>query len=325
MAKKSLTTDDLIVNIKRKAFIPLDDDSYTKEDLLEMMDNEMDIFLVPHLLAQYEEYLVYSEIVELETGVSAYELPYRAVGNKLRDVFYVENPDAPEPQQIIREMHRIDSSEIYDYRSGNAYDIWNTGGLTYYVKNNKIVLLNEYPTANGALRMDYYMQPSSLVLTNTTGKISAIDRINGIITLSNFPTEFTNLPTDNCDFVKFRSPHTIVACDVDITSVSSTAKTLTLPVASIPDDLIVGDYVCFPQETPYPNVPSEMHSILAQLVAISILEGLDDERAKQSAERQLSRMKTAIATIINDRVDGSNKKIVNRHAPLGQGSIRRRR
>ena len=31
MAKKSLLTDDLIRNIKRKSFIPEDDDSYTNE------------------------------------------------------------------------------------------------------------------------------------------------------------------------------------------------------------------------------------------------------------------------------------------------------
>lgn len=318
MAKKSLTTDDLIVNIKRKAFIPLDDDTYTNEDLIEMMDNEMDIFLVPHLLSRFEEYLVNTEYQELQTNTVGYEIPYRAIGNKLRDIFYVENPDALEFQQKLREMHRVDSSEIYNYQSGNVTATWTESGYNYYVKNNMIMLLDEFPSTNGSLKMDFFLQPNSLTLVKNVAKITNIDTDTGIVTVSNFPTEFTNLPTTGCDFVKAKSPHIILGYDKAVTSVSSTAKTITYSPTDLPDCLAEGDYICFPQETPFPNVPSEMHSILAQLVAISILEGLDDEQAKQSAERQLQKMKTAISTIISDRVDGSNKKVVNRHSTLRQ-------
>lgn len=322
MAKKSLTTDDLIVNIKRKAFIPLDDDSYTTEDLQEMMDNEMDIFVVPHLISQYEEYLVTSHTVDIISGTIGYEIPYRAVGNKLRDIYYVENPDAPFHLQTIQEMHRIDSTEIYNYQQGNPYTPWTENGYNYYIKNNKIMLLDQYPSG-GALRMDFYMQPNTLVLESKVAKITSIDTNTGLISVSNFPMEFTSLPNTGCDFVKNRSPHIILDYDKPVTSVSSTAKTITFDPDNLPDDLSVGDYICFPQETPYPNVPSEMHSILAQLVSISILEGLDDEQAKQSAERQLEKMKNAISTIVSDRVDGSNKKVVNRHSTLRQGRFGR--
>jgi len=319
MAKKSLTTDDLIRVVKRKSFIPTDDDAYTNEDLIEMLDNETDVFLVPHLLSRYEEYLVYTIDVPIVSGTLAYEIPYRAVGNKLRDIFYVENADLALPSQLIREMYRVDASEVYAYQGGNTESSWGEVGFNYFVRNNKVNLLSDLTNTDGVLRMEFYMQPSNLVLEKDAGKITAIDRNTGILTLSNFPTAFSTLPNTGCDFVKFRSPNCIVGWDKTVTSVSSSAKTITLPVASIPDDLIVGDYICFPQQTPIPNVPSEMHSVLAQLVSISILEGLDDEQAKQSAERQLAKMEKSLSTIIDDRVDGSNKKIVNRHSTLGQG------
>lgn len=324
MAKKSLTTDDLIRTIKRKAFIPTDDDAYTSEDLIEMLDNESDVFLVPHLLSKQEEYLVYSIDVPLESLVYEYEIPYRAIGSKLRDIFYVENNDLSANSQIVREMHRVDLSEIYAYKGGASDSSWGEAGYNYYVRNNKITILSDFPNINGVLRMEFYMQPSNLVLAKDAGKITAIDRTAGVISLSNFPTGFSALPSNGCDFVKFRSPNCIIGWDKTVTSVSSSAKTITLPVASIPLDLIVGDYICLPQQTPIPNVPSEMHSVLAQLVAIAILEGLDDEQAKQSAERQLSKMEKSMSTIINDRVDGSNKKIVNRHSTLSQGYRGRR-
>lgn len=319
MAKKSLTADDLIRNIKRKSFISEDDDAYTQEDLLEMMDNEMDIFLVPHLLSKYEEYLVYSVNVTLTQGVYEYEIPYRAVGSKLRDLYYVENPSLPTNQQTLREMHRIDASEVYAYQGGDSFSGFDGYGHNYFIRNNKIVILGEYPTSTAALRMEFYMQPSLLVLEKDAGKITSIDRTTGVISLSNFPTNFSTLPSVGCDFVKFRSPNSIAGWDKGVTSVSSSAKTVTIPVANIPTELIVGDYICLPQETPIPNVPSEMHSVLAQLVTISILEGLDDEQAKQSAERQLNKIQTSLSTILSDRVDGSTKKIVNRHSTLSQG------
>lgn len=319
MAKKSLTADDLIRTIKRKAFIPEDDDTYTDTDLLEMMDNESDVFLVPELLSRNEEYLVYTHTIDIDADTYEYEIPYRAVGNKLRDIFFISNPDEAINKQSMRELHYVDPSEIYAYQGSFTYTSSYTVGLNYTVKNNKIIILNDLPSSNGALRMDFYMQPSELVLEQDAGKISAIDRTNGILTLSNFPTEFSNLPSDGADFVKFRSPNSILDFDVAITSVSSSAKTITLAAADIPTDLIVGDYICFPQETPIPNVPSELHSVLAQQVVISILEGLDDEQAKQSAERQLAKMTKSLDTIFSDRVEGSSKKIVNRHSALMQG------
>ena len=320
MAKKSLKSNDLIRTIKRKAFIPIDDDSYTDVDLLEMMDNEMDVFLVPELMSKFQEHLVKTEEVSLVEGTYEYEIPYRAVGSKLRDVFYVENPEEAINRQSLREMHQVDASEVYAYSGAYSYSSAHNTGLNYYIKDNKIVILNELPSDNGSLRMEFYMQPSIMVLEKDAGKITNIDRVNGIISMSNFPTAFANLPADGCDFVKHRSPNSIVGWDKGVTSVSSSAKTVTVPVANIPDNLIVGDYVCFPQETPIPNVPSEMHSMLAQLVVVSILEGLDDEQAKQSAERQLAKMEKSLDTILTDRVEGSNRKIVNRHSTLGQAS-----
>lgn len=325
MSKKALTANKLIETIKRKSFVPTDDVVYTEEDYLEMMNHEMDVRVIPHLLSRYEEYMVETEMVTLESGVTSYEIPYRAAGNKLRDLFYVKNPDAPTPQQNIQEMHRIDPSEIYAYSNSYSFGNGFESGYLYYVKNNKINLLNEFPSGTGALKMDFYIQPNMLVLEKDAGKITSIDRVTGIVTLANFPTDFASLPSNKCDFVKSRSPNIILDWDVAVTSVNSSAKTVTFAVADIPDSLMAGDYICNTQESPFPNVPSELHSVLAQYVTISIMEALGDEQNKQSAERQLKAMLEALSTILDDRVDGSNKKIVNRHSPLSQSGFSRNR
>lgn len=319
MSKKALTTDKLLRTIRRKAFIPSDDDSYTDEDLIEMMNNEMDVFLATEIISKYEEYLVTKEDVALVQNTYTYDIPSRAAGNKLRDIFYVQDPTVEFANQVIYEMHRIDLPDHYAYQGSRGFTSWDEQGFSYMLEDNNVKLLNDFPVSSGSLRMYYYMQPSMMVKESEVGKITAIDRDTGIITMSNFPTDFSGLVTEGCDFVKYKSPHNILGYDITVSAVSSSMKTVTISDPdTIPSDLAVGDYLTATQETPVPNVPTELHSVLAQLVAISVAEGLNDEQAKQSLERQLSKMEKSLSTILNDRVDGSNKKIVNRHSTLSQ-------
>ena len=72
-----------------------------------------------------------------------------------------------------------------------------------------------------------------------------------------------------------------------------------------------------PTETsPYPNVPTEMHPLLAQRAAIYILEALGDAENLTAARGKLLQMQTSIQKILVDRVEGAPKKIKSRHGFL---------
>ena len=152
----TLTSDALVKSVKRRASIPSDQSTFTTEDILEILNEEMDMFGVEHLLSVHEEYLVYSIDIDLVSDQREYTIPYRAIGNKLRDVAYVS------PDGSLYELSRISLEELSDFRS----TFIDTGTDLFYVKNDKIVLVSEQQTSSAKLRMFYYLKPNSLTVTN---------------------------------------------------------------------------------------------------------------------------------------------------------------
>lgn len=304
-----LTADKLLRTIKRRAFIPADDDTFTDDDLLEMLDEEINMFGVPHLLKTYDEYLVKHIDIVLEVGVDSYEIPYRAVGNKLRDLAILDN------NENLYEMSRVRLDELSNYRRGYS----NLSGYNFYVEDNMVKFVNEIPISQGSLRFYFYMRPNNIVKLAKVGKIASIDTTTGTVILESFPSSFANLVANGSDFVKERSPNIILDFDKNPISVDSNTNTIVYDPADLPDNLRVGDYVCNTQESPVPQLPAELHPILAQRVSIACLEAMGDMEGRQLAMDKLEKMEKSVNTIINNRVDGANEKINNRHSPLSQG------
>lgn len=300
----TLTSDALVKSVKRRASIPSDQSTFTTEDILEILNEEMDMFGVEHLLSVHEEYLVYSIDIDLVSDQREYTIPYRAIGNKLRDVAYVS------PDGSLYELSRISLEELSDFRS----TFIDTGTDLFYVKNDKIVLVSEQQTSSAKLRMFYYLKPNSLTVTKNVATISNIDLVSGIITISNFPSDFSNVP--DMDFVQHKSPNKIYSYDITPLSVNSTTKTVTFDSTDIPSDIEVGDYITPRTLTPVPQLPTELHPILAQRAAVAILESLGDTEGFQVASNRLQKMEQSVLSIIDNRVEGAPQKIVSRYNPL---------
>ena len=319
---KVLTSSDLIRSIKRRAMIPSDQNTFTDADFLEMLNEEIQYFGIPHLMRTYEEYLLTSQDFALD-GKREFEIPYRAIGNKLRELSYVadpaENPNDPDFEEDVSELSRISVEDLPDYNS--YYSSRYTGA--FYLKNNKVVLLGEAPDSESVLRMHFYLRPNSLVDENRVGEITAIDTSTGVVTLSSFPSIFSNLT--EMDFVKHQSPNIILGYDIQPTSVNSVTKTVTFTASDLPDNLQVGDYLTLKQETIVPQLPVELHAILAQRVAVAALEALGDQEGLAAAQARLTQMEKSSNTIIDNRVEGAPEKINNRHGPLRQATLSSRR
>ena len=84
------TSDDLVNAVQRKIAIPLNQRTFSKEDILAFGNEELVISQVPDILMYHEEYFVFSEDVTLTPNVQRYPIPERAMGMKLRDIFYVD-------------------------------------------------------------------------------------------------------------------------------------------------------------------------------------------------------------------------------------------
>ncbi len=310
------TTDSLIESIKNRAFIPENQNTFSESSFLTFINEEMDIGIVPHVSSYREDYFLHTVTVDTVIGQDRYSIPHRAIGNKLREISYEDENGS------VYEMRRIGVGDVPYYQYGNTGSNYNRL-RAYYLEGDEIVMLplGGGSLGNAKLRISYYMRPNSLVSEDSVGKVTAINTTTGEITLASIPTSF--LVSNLYDIVKTRSPFNAVS--IDLTPTAITGTTLTFNPSDLPRDFKVGDYVCLAEETIIPAIPPELHSILAQRVACRCLEALGDAQGLAAANAKLAEMEQKTISLLDNRVEDSPFKIVNRHGFLrmGRKSLRR--
>lgn len=321
MAIAYLTSSTLIESVQRRAAIPISNNTFTDSDILAFANEEIKMGLVPSILSYNEEYFVHvHDDVSLEASVDSYEIPYRALGGKLRDVFFKDS------NGNLSEMTRIPPEHKTYFQEGAL----NTGFTAYYVQGNDIVLVPSVGTSpTGSLVFVYYMRPNELVDEDRVAEITAINTsgANTIYTVDSVPysSGTTYLATtDDLDFIQAKPGHRTRGFDINCTAIDTSAKTITFLTANVPDNVEVGDFICFSGETPIPQIPTDLHSVLAERVAARCLEALGDLEGLQAANQKIAELEVKTGQLIDSRVDGSPQKIVNRTGLLRSSRIRRR-
>lgn len=259
-------------------------------------------------MSLHEDYLLYDTDVDLEANKSSYAIPSRAVGNKLRDVQYVDENDN------VYEMTRIKVGDLPDYQGAYTQN----HAYAFSIQNNRVKLTPPIQTdVSGALRMYFYLRPAELVEENRIGIITAINRTTGEVTISSTPSHFNT--TIEYDFYKAGSPHRPVAIDLSATAVNSVTNSVTFTTTDIPDELEVGDHLAQAAESSIPQVPSDLHVVLAQYVAERILESQGDTEGLRNAKVKSREMEINAGHIIDNRVEDAPTKLVNRNGALRYG------
>ena len=86
--KPYLTSDDLVEAVKRNMAFPIAQVTFDVEDILAFANEELFLEQVPSVMQYHEEFFTFSEDVPLESQVSRYDIPYRAIGLKIRNLFW---------------------------------------------------------------------------------------------------------------------------------------------------------------------------------------------------------------------------------------------
>lgn len=299
--KSALTTSKLLASIKRRTLAPTSSITFSDEDLIEFLNEEMNIGLVPSIIQMKDEYLVYKAIVEIEPGNSTYPIPSRAIGNKLREISY--SPDGNNEYNMTQ--IELDNKVSNNYLSQGGFY-----ASQFYVQGSEIHLHPSDFNYSGKLFFYYYMRPNYLVKDANVAVIDHIDYATGTITVKSIPKEYnTELLFD---FVSSDSPNNIMAVDIPIVSLNTTTKTIVVNPLLLPKNLGQGDYMPICGESCIPNVPTELHPILAQRVALRVLEALGDTQGVANAKLKLDEMESKTGVLIDSRVEGSAVKIKNR-------------
>lgn len=316
--KAGLTTSSLLKSIKRRTMAPDNQNTFTDQDYIDLLNEEMMIGLIPSILQAKEEYLIFKQLVPLVSNKSKYPIPERALANKAREICYRDSTNPITGNEF--EMTRIAIDDRYSGLGSGATDSSNVRRF-YMLGGDVVIHPGVGASAVGALAFYYYLRPNSLVKDSQVATITGIDRTLGTITLGTVPVGYVD--ATSYDFTKAKSPHNIIDIDITITAINVSTRTITLNPASIHVELEVGDYMPLAGQTMVPNVPTELHMVLAQRVAQRVMEALGDTEGLTNASAKVLEMETKMSTMMTSRVEGAPRKVVNRSTMTGVGRNRR--
>jgi len=318
----AMTTNDIIKSAKSRSLIPSNQSTFQTQDFINFMNEEMLNAVVPRVLQVHEDFYMIQEDIALIPGKSNYRIPYRSIGNRLRDVAFKDI------NGNVFEMTRVSVGDISFYQGSFTVNQFRT----FYVKSDEIVIVPSVGQfISGSLEFTYYIRPNKMVTEDRAAKIVSINYALGEVTVDRVPSNFsTNI---KMDFIQSKSPYKIISFDVTPTSVNSVTNVITFDPVSVtfdpralqnPEqfpqytDLSPGDYVMQAEETIIPQIPAELHSILAHRVALRCLEAMGDAQGLQLANSKLAEMEQNLYELIDNRVEEAPQKVTNRHSTLRQ-------
>jgi hypothetical protein len=110
-----LTSDDLVNSVTENIMFPIAQNTFTTDNILSFANKELIVTQVPSILQFHEEFFVHKLEVPLISRQSIYHIPKRAIGLRLRDVFYRDQ------SHNLTEMTRITGNDdFYEYGSGSG-------------------------------------------------------------------------------------------------------------------------------------------------------------------------------------------------------------
>lgn len=393
MSKKPwFTSTDLIEKIKIGISVPIVQNTFDDDDLLNFATAELLLGQVPSVIEYHQEYFVFNEIIPLVANQNNYSIPKRAIGMKLRDLFYIDE------QNNLNEMTNVGlgNADFYGSNTGNQIP------RNYYLEGDDIILLPKVGEVTGSLLAKYYLRPNSLVTNDragiclnfvkevTVGTLVAGDTITigstsfiadtdfaiGVtstasatnlssaintanledITASsttntvniNYAIQSTTIVSDNSnivvasrsgvavdtmpdnfvdsmliDFLQTEGGHKTYAFDIKVPRNGISGNVAFFNAGDIPTKFIVGDYICEQYECIIPQIPSDLHNLLAERTCARILESLGDYEGATKQDAKVANLEAKQGTLISNRVEGSVRKVFNRHSLLRSGKSRR--
>lgn len=309
---------ELIESIKVRCLVPISQITFSEEDILRFANEEIQMKIVPNVIRVKEEFYVTKKIFPIENSNKSFEIPYRAIGSKIRYVGYeYANNHYP--------LTRIQPEDLPYFEYGASADTTNA----FYLEGNFVKLGAQFSQGVGNVEMSYYLTPNTLVDPQRVGVISSIDRVGdgtiGSVTISNLSFPQNINPATLVDFLQVRPNFRTYSFDIPVTNVNPTTSQIFLALKDIPDSVLVGDHIASAGECIIPQIPRELHSMLAQTTACRILEAMGDNENLAQAYKKLGEMESNLFALIDQRTEGNPQKINNLNGIMTRSKIGYRR
>lgn len=423
------TSADLIAAVKRKISFPTSQATFTELDILAFCNEEMMVSQVPSVLQYHQEYFVYTVNVPLLSNKNKYPIPDRAIGMKLRNLFWLDQNGNP------FEMSRIQEEDKAFYNRNIGA---NEAIAKYYLQGNDVILTpGTINNPTGQLNFEIFLRPNQLVMNNRAANITAFTKnitmdnstlnIGDILTIATFNAQgaatyytftaasvvanpgdfligtssvdtatnlslailasgaftnssngtpstqivtltysdlnvqFTSVTAMNqpapgmvvqagqgvqfdaipstwqnpvtlineplfqnnilIDFLQTKPGHRIRSYDILIPQNGITGLIINFSPNDVPEDLIIGDYICLANESIIPYLPPDLHNGLAERAAARILAALGDQIGLSMSQAKINDINTTQGNLLDNRVDGSPLKVTGRKTLLRYGKL----
>ena len=279
-----MTTEEFIRNVRRQASIPISQVTFQTTDFIEMMNAEMQTFLLPWIDRIREEFFLQNDDQVYSVG-GKYRIHYRASGCTLRDVKLVIDGAEFSPNQVA-----FDNSE--DRYAG------------YYIRGQHVHIIEPISAPN-LVRLVYMVRPNRNVVAGAATTIAS--KTATTITLASTPSVFSSPIA--FDVIRNKEPYDFPDKGFD------RAGTLAAGVITVTDgngttDFSTGDIVALAGQSPVVMLPEPAALLLAQQVALRCLEALGDADGVQLALQSRGTMAKEVAHLLSNRVKGDPKQIV---------------
>lgn len=401
-----MTSDSLIQSVSRKIAVPISQNSFSNEDILAFASEEMFISQVPSVLEFHSEYFVWTIDVPLVLNKTRYSVPDRAIGMKLRDLFYKDESGTLFEMSCIAEEDKA-AFQLRTQGSFQAYP-------RYYLEGNDVVLAQQDVTNPiGSLSFSFFLRPNVLVPNNraaiiesfsktvtilnsgitagdiftinltdfeavaagatgnqfnigvsslaTAANLSASITTSGVVSSSSVGSpasttvtiyysnlrdntfsvtqvsngltlqdgqgiKFISVPehiigSSVVDLLQTKSGHSMRAYGIGLASNAVSGTTINFAVDEVPLTVVVGDYLCVENECIIPQIPTDLHSGLAERTCARILASLGDQAGLAASNAKILEIDQRQAALLTNRVEGSVIKIRPRNSLLSRGKF----
>lgn len=311
MAGRDYTTSGLLAAIRAEGSIPDEDPDATDAKLLLAADRVYDRVFVPAVRKAVSDFYVTSSYLTITAGTAEYRVPHRAVTSSVRAVVVQdtggrEYPLVPLP---LADRHNF-------YPSSQSFPSY------YCLADDKIVLLPTPNNSSQTLRIVHEYRAGKLILPADAALISAVAApvVTDDTALYVVGTSGTFDPTDPtpCDVVDHLAPFSVIGFDGSFDgSVPVIGATLELNTRY--QAPVAGNYICPVGETPIPQIPAELHGLLALYTAGWYLMPTDPSTGQNLISQAQASLTDALA-LLSPRQIGRQMKIKSESSLLRRGA-----
>lgn len=277
----------------------------------------------------YRFYVEGDEIVIASNQVAS-------AGQSLRFTYYLRpnslvKNDRAATAQYFTKVLTVDNATLVN---GNNFSIGSlifTAGVDFAIGANTNVTVSNIHVALSAIGISNDVNGQTIMIRNKSSKVVYSSSNTTALSLqSGLGIEFDLVPTiitngSIIDFLQTKGGHRTYSIDIELGATAISGKVINFDIGVIPSSFVVGDYICLANESIIPQIPSDVHSLLAERTCERMLMSIGDVQGSQISAQKVAQLEKQQAAMVDNRVEGAPIKLVNRFSPLRLNKRWRRR